>query len=60
MSRISDEMKCSVCGKKLSKKQVLFDTAWSGVYWCGDQECAQSLLETQCTEFSADDPCTWD
>ncbi len=58
--KIFDELKCEVCGKKLSAKQTLFDTAWSGVYWCGGPECALELLQECCEELSADNPCNWD
>ncbi len=57
MSKIFDELRCYHCNKKLSKKQTLFDTAWSGIYWCGEDECAVSILINQCEEFDANDPC---
>ena len=55
--KILDEACCSGCGKQLSAKQPLFDTAWSGVYWCGNAKCAQGILEANCEEISAEDKC---
>lgn len=57
LGKIYDELRCSSCGKKLSKKQTLFDTAWLGVYWCGQQECAYYILDGECEELDVDDPC---
>lgn len=57
MGKILDELCCQSCGKKLSKKQPLFDTAWLGVYWCGAGNCASQILEGNCEEFDPEDPC---
>lgn len=57
MTKIINELRCACCGKKLSSKQPLFDTAWSGVYWCGDPECANWILQGNCTELDATDEC---
>ena len=56
LGKILDELKCDSCGKKLSRKEPLFDTAWSGVYWCGQTECAYNILDAECEEFDFDDP----
>jgi len=53
---ILDELCCEACGKQLSHKQPLWDTAWLGVYWCGSGECALDILQGNCEEFDADDP----
>ena len=58
MPKIMDDLRCAVCNKKLSKKQRLFDTAWSGVYWCGGSKCAETLLLNECKEFDTADKCT--
>jgi hypothetical protein len=55
MGKILDELKCDSCGKKLSKKQPLFETAWSGVYWCGSPGCANEILFEQCNELDPED-----
>ena len=55
MSKILNELKCSACGKKLSKKQTLFDTAWLGTYWCGKTECAKYIMDNCCEELDPDD-----
>ena len=60
MSKIMEELRCHECGKKLSRKQPLFDTAWSGLYWCGSPECAYEIMAENCAEFDADDPINHD
>jgi hypothetical protein len=45
---IGDEIKC-ICGKRFTAKQGMHDTAWSGVYWCGDTECADIIMGNECT-----------
>ena len=57
MTKILDELVCSHCGKKLSHKQPLYETAWSGVYWCGSPECAYEILMGECEELDPDDEC---
>lgn len=51
--KILDEMRCSICGRKLSRAKALFETAWSGVYWCGSEPCAFELLTNECEELDA-------
>ena len=57
MSKVLDELRCYSCKKKLSHKQTLFDTGWSGVYWCGSNECAIDIMGDMCgsDEFNVDD-----
>lgn len=55
--KIFDELACEVCGKQLSRKQPLWDTAWLGVYWCGSTECAYELLLGNCEELDPEDSC---
>lgn len=57
MGKIFDELHCQNCGKKLSNKQPLFDTAWSGVYWCGSIDCAMEIMSNCCEEFDSEDEC---
>lgn len=61
-AKILDELCCEGCGKQLSPKQPLFDTAWSGVYWCGKTDCALAILEGNGEELNAEDKCNheWD
>ena len=58
--KILDELTCRSCGKKLSKTQPLFETAWSGLFWCGETSCAKNIMDDECTELDADDPCNHD
>jgi len=57
MSKIMDEMRCYICKKKISKKQPLYDTAWSGLYWCDSPECAFEIMQNECDEIDSDDEC---
>jgi hypothetical protein len=54
--KIQDELRC-ICRKKLSSKQRLYETAWSGVYWCGDPKCAHRIMRRECERMKASDPC---
>ena len=47
-TKILDELRCDGCGKKLSQKQTLYETAWSGVFWCGRDKCAIKIMEDEC------------
>jgi hypothetical protein len=58
--KILDELHCGHCGRKLSKARALYETAWSGLYWCGKQKCAYEIMQSECEELSCDDPCNWD
>lgn len=42
-----EELYCSGCRKKLSTKQKLFETVWSGIYWCGGRECAYKIMRRE-------------
>ncbi len=55
--KILDELRCMSCGKKLSRKQELFDTAWLGIYWCGAPACAMEIMEAECEELDYEDDC---
>ena len=57
MAKILDELNCFCCGTKLSKEDTLFETAWSGVYWCGRHDCAISIMEDECEKLDAEDSC---
>ena len=57
MNKVFDELRCYSCERKLSKKNALFETAWSGVYWCGSEECAGVILHNCCDELDYKDPC---
>lgn len=59
MPKILDELCCASCDRKLRKNSKLYDTAWSGVYWCGRSKCAVKIMEWECRreEFDPDDPC---
>jgi hypothetical protein len=57
MGKILDELVCDACGKKLSKKQQLFDTGWLGVHWCGEESCAADIMQDNCDEMDPDDSC---
>lgn len=60
MAKIIDDLRCDACGKKLSKKQPLFDTGWLGVHWCGADKCAAEIMENNCDEMGAADPCNYE
>ena len=55
--KILDELCCGACGQKLSRKHPLFDTAWSGLYWCGRPSCAFDILDAECEELDYEDTC---
>ncbi len=55
MSKILDELHCYSCGRKLRRNSKLYDTAWSGVYWCGRKICAFKILIEECQELSVYD-----
>lgn len=60
MGKIFDELRCLHCGKKLSRKQPLYETAWLGVYWCGKAECAYEILMNECEELDPNDKCNYE
>lgn len=60
MAKLYDELKCYICEKVLSEDQELYETAWSGVYWCGSNECAGEILTDLCEELDFTDPDNWE
>lgn len=49
-----DELRCSACDRKLSKRNELFETAWSGIYWCGREQCAIDIMTEECSSDQLD------
>ena len=43
------ECKCAACGET-PDETTLFETGWSGIYWCGGTDCAFIIMESECTE----------
>ncbi|HOI38491.1 MAG TPA: hypothetical protein PLF11_14040 [Bacillota bacterium] len=60
--KILDELRCGGCRKQLSRSQKLYETAWSGVYWCGDAKCAFRIMRRECRDdrLKVSDPCNWE
>jgi len=58
--KILSALCCSSCGRPLSEDQELFDTAWSEIYWCGDEECAFDIMNSNCEQFDLDDDAVWE
>ena len=58
-TKVMDELQCSNCGRKLSVKHSLYETAWSGVYWCGRDKCAIEIMTEECSadELDPNDNC---
>ena len=57
MGKILEELRCGICGRKLSRRSPLYETAWRGLYWCGRVDCADEIMRQECEELSADDEC---
>lgn len=55
-----DEMRCRGCGKRMDEDTPLHDTGWSGVHWCGADECAVKIMKDTCEEMDPDDECYFD
>ena len=55
--KILDDLRCDICKKKLAKSQKLYETAWSGVYWCGVARCAYLIMKRECSKLRPGDPC---
>ena len=64
--RILDELHCGACkvkmGKKLldGKRQRMYETAWSGLFWCGDPKCAHKIMRKECERLSLRDSCNYE
>jgi len=64
--QILDELRCESCHRKLGahnnehKRQPMYETAWSGLYWCGSPVCAYRIMCKECTRLSLKDSCNYE
>lgn len=58
-TKVLEELRCDGCDRKLSAKKPLYETAWSGCYWCGRGKCAIKIMEDNCLgeELDVNDDC---
>ena len=52
IKEIQEEIYCSGCKRALRKDLPMYETAWSGVYWCGDPRCATKILKRECKKVT--------
>lgn len=45
---------CESCGQIGDDKTPLFDTAWSGVHWCGSASCAHTIMRDNCDNIDVE------
>lgn len=48
IKEIQEEIYCEGCKRPLRKDLPMYETAWSGIYWCRDPRCATKILRREC------------